>query len=182
MAKTPSTSRKPRRRSPEGASASHASASSSPGRDGASDAELVDGETPEVVDEPGEGGEIAELVDGSGGLPLDSLSEPDGHDENVLHGDFAAEPAHPSADKERRTASLVKSDPLTAYMHEIRRYPLLSREEEHDLAVEFAQNRDPKLARRLITANLRLVVKIAHEYRRAYRNLLDLVQEGNLGL
>ena len=81
-----------------------------------------------------------------------------------------------------KTTSLARSDPLTVYMHEIRRYPLLSREEEHELAVRFAENKDPKIARRLITANLRLVVKIAHEYRRAYRNLLDLVQEGNVGL
>lgn len=83
---------------------------------------------------------------------------------------------------ERNSTSLARSDPLTVYMAEIRRYPLLTREEEHELAVRFAETKDPKLARRLITANLRLVVKIAHEYRRAYRNLLDLVQEGNLGL
>ncbi len=82
----------------------------------------------------------------------------------------------------KSTTSLARSDPLTVYMHEIRRYPLLTREEEHELAVRFAETQDPKIARRLITANLRLVVKIAHEYRRAYRNLLDLVQEGNLGL
>jgi RNA polymerase sigma-32 factor len=84
--------------------------------------------------------------------------------------------------QDSKTTSLARSDPLTVYMHEIRRYPLLSREEEHELAVRYAETKDPKLARRLITANLRLVVKIAHEYRRAYRNLLDLVQEGNLGL
>ena len=72
----------------------------------------------------------------------------------------------------RGGTSLVRSDPLTVYMHEIRRYPLLSREEEHELAVRFAQTQAPELGRRLITANLRLVVKIAHEYRRAYRNLL----------
>jgi RNA polymerase sigma-32 factor len=82
----------------------------------------------------------------------------------------------------RSTGSLVKSDPLTAYMHEIRRYPLLSREEEHTLASEYIKTKNPNIARQLITANLRLVVKIAHEYKRAYRNLLDLVQEGNLGL
>ena len=81
-----------------------------------------------------------------------------------------------------KTTSLARSDPLTVYMHEIRRYPLLSREEEHELAVRFTENKDPKIALRLITANPRLVVKIAHEYRRAYRNLLDLVQEGNVGL
>jgi RNA polymerase sigma-32 factor len=67
-------------------------------------------------------------------------------------------------------------------MQELRRYPLLSREEEHELAKEFVATQDPAIAKRLITANLRLVVKIAHEYRRAHRNLLDLVQEGNIGL
>jgi len=44
------------------------------------------------------------------------------------------------------------------------------------------QTHEPAPARRLITANLRLVVKIAQEYRRAHRNLLDLIQEGNVGL
>ena len=78
--------------------------------------------------------------------------------------------------------SLVRHDPLAAYINELRRYPLLSREEEHVLAVRFVGTGDLTAARRLITANLRLVVKIAHEYQRAYRNLLDLVQEGNIGL
>lgn len=90
----------------------------------------------------------------------------------------------PSAEPKTRgrSTSLAKTDPLTQYMNEIRRYPLMSREQEHELAVEFQKTRNPVLARRLITSNLRLVVKIAHEYRRAYKNLLDLVQEGNLGL
>ena len=78
--------------------------------------------------------------------------------------------------------SLARFDPLTQYINEIRRYPLLSREQEHDLAVRYASSGDVEAARRLITSNLRLVVKIAHEYRRAHRNLLDLVQEGNVGL
>lgn len=78
--------------------------------------------------------------------------------------------------------SLVRFDPLTAYIQEIRRYPLLSREEEHEYAVKYREEGDLEAARRLVTANLRLVVKIAHEYRRAHQNLLDLVQEGNVGL
>jgi RNA polymerase sigma-32 factor len=82
----------------------------------------------------------------------------------------------------RAERGVGRADPLTAYMQELRRYPLLSREEEHDLAKLFVETQDPALAKRLITANLRLVVKIAHEYRRAHRNLLDLVQEGNIGL
>jgi RNA polymerase sigma-32 factor len=79
-------------------------------------------------------------------------------------------------------ASLSDYSTIGAYLHELRRYPLLTREEEHETAIEFSQTADSRLAARLITANLRLVVKIAQEYRRAHRNILDLIQEGNIGL
>jgi RNA polymerase sigma-32 factor len=78
--------------------------------------------------------------------------------------------------------ALIKRDPLQAYMQEVRRYPLLTPEEEHQLAARLVEHGDGTAARKLIEANLRLVVKIAYEYRRAHRNLLDLVQEGNIGL
>jgi RNA polymerase sigma-32 factor len=81
-----------------------------------------------------------------------------------------------------REGSLARRDPLAAYMQETRRYPLLTPEEEKELAVRLVEHGDTAAARRLIEANLRLVVKIAYEYRRAHRNLLDLVQEGNIGL
>jgi RNA polymerase sigma-32 factor len=81
-----------------------------------------------------------------------------------------------------RERGLARIDALQQYIDEIRRYSLLSREEEHELAVRYAETGDVEAARKLITANLRLVVKIAHEYRRAHRNLLDLIQEGNVGL
>ena len=77
---------------------------------------------------------------------------------------------------------LSHADALQRYMAEVARHPLLSREDEHALAAKFVETRDPELAYRLVTANLRLVVKIAHEYRRAAFNLLDLIQEGNVGL
>ena len=83
---------------------------------------------------------------------------------------------------DRRTGSLAKRDPMAAYMRETRRYPLLTPEEEKELAVRLVEHGDTAAARRLIEANLRLVVKIAYEYRRAHKNLLDLVQEGNIGL
>src|SRR4051795_7304024 len=78
--------------------------------------------------------------------------------------------------------ALAVRDPLTIYVEQIRRYPLLDREEETRLARHFRETGDPDAARRLIGANLRLVVKIAHEYKKAAQSLLDLVQEGNLGL
>jgi len=77
---------------------------------------------------------------------------------------------------------LARADALQRYMAEVAKHPLLSREEEHRLAVKFSKTHDPEIAYRLVTANLRLVVKIAHEYRRAAFNLLDLIQEGNVGL
>jgi RNA polymerase sigma-32 factor len=71
---------------------------------------------------------------------------------------------------------------LTRYMAELRHHAPISREEEHDLAVQWVEEGDVEAARKLVLANLRLVVKIAMEYRRAWTNTLDLVQEGNVGL
>jgi RNA polymerase sigma-32 factor len=73
-------------------------------------------------------------------------------------------------------------DPLKKYLVEIRRFPLLSREEEMELGRRWRDRKDRVAAYRLVVSNLRLVVKIAFEYQRAYANLLDLIQEGNLGL
>ncbi len=77
---------------------------------------------------------------------------------------------------------LVRYDPLRAYMAEVARHPVLSREEEHALAVRYQETGDVDAAYKLVASNLRLVVKIAHEYRRTAFQLLDLVQEGNMGL
>ena len=71
---------------------------------------------------------------------------------------------------------------LTRYYNELRQHPPISREEEHELAVRWTKHGDVEAARRLALSNLRLVVKIAMEYRRAWANTLDLIQEGNLGL
>src|SRR3954462_12582165 len=71
---------------------------------------------------------------------------------------------------------------MAAYMTEVRQFPLLTPDEEKALATRLVEQGDTTAARKLIEANLRLVVKIAYEYRRAHRNLLDLVQEGNIGL
>jgi len=78
--------------------------------------------------------------------------------------------------------ALVPFDPLQRYLTEIRRFPLLSREEEHKLAVEYKEYGNLEAAYKLVTGNLRLVVMIAREYQKAFKNLLDLIQEGNMGL
>jgi len=81
-----------------------------------------------------------------------------------------------------RDAALSRTDPMQAYLREVQRYPLLTSEEEKALTTKYAQTGDVNIAARLVTANLRLVVKLAYEYRRAYKNIMDLVQEGNIGL
>lgn len=78
--------------------------------------------------------------------------------------------------------ALARVDALQLYMQEVQRHPLLTAEEEHRLAEEYVKKGDVNAAARLVTANLRLVVKLAFEYRRAYRNIMDLIQEGNIGL
>jgi RNA polymerase sigma-32 factor len=89
-----------------------------------------------------------------------------------------------SGDQEELNAdtALVPYDSLHRYLAEIRRYPLLSPEEEHALAVRYKEYGDIQAAYKLVTANLRLVVMLARSYQRAFSNLLDLIQEGNVGL
>ena len=83
---------------------------------------------------------------------------------------------------EEPSAALVPFDALQRYLYEIRHYPVLTREEEHDLAVQYKELGDIEAAYKLVRSNLRLVVMIARQYERAFRNLLDLIQEGNIGL
>ncbi len=80
------------------------------------------------------------------------------------------------------STGLAPYDPLRRYLLEISRFSVLSREEEHRLAVQYHKTGDREAAYRLVTSNLKLVVKIAMIYQKVYRNLLDLIQEGNIGL
>lgn len=76
----------------------------------------------------------------------------------------------------------AQQDLLKQYIRDISKYALLSSEEEYKLAIKLKDTGDVEAARRLVTANLRLVVKIAMEYRSTYQNVMDLIQEGNVGL
>ncbi len=84
-------------------------------------------------------------------------------------------PAPPSTD-------VLEAGPLQQYMAEVSRYPLLTPEQERELAIRYREHGDLKAAYALVLANLRLVVKIAYEFRRSFANLMDLIQEGNIGL
>ncbi|HVN89217.1 MAG TPA: RNA polymerase factor sigma-32 [Candidatus Binataceae bacterium] len=115
--------------------------------------------------------------------PTDPVELSSYHEEEEPLDEAVAESRLPGIDEEGAASGpLVPYDPLNRYLAEIRRFPLLSREEETAIAHRYVQNRDPNDAYRLVTANLRLVVKIANEFARASRNLLDLIQEGNVGL
>jgi RNA polymerase sigma-32 factor len=88
----------------------------------------------------------------------------------------------PPAARASRADSASASRGLDAYVRDLRRYPLLDAAAEVEIAKAFHRTQDPRLALQLVRANLRLVVKIAYEYRLSRRDLMDLVQEGNLGL
>lgn len=89
-------------------------------------------------------------------------------------------PANREVPKNR---SLVTYDPLQLYLLETKKYNLLTRKEETELAIRVQEKKDKNAAYKLITSNLRLVVKIAMDFHRYWTsNLLDLIQEGNLGL
>jgi RNA polymerase sigma-32 factor len=114
---------------------------------------------------------------------VSELAEPE---EEVALSDDEDTPVKDSDDdeppKHEASSSLGRQDPLQAFLREAQKYPLLTPDEEHELAVKYATTQDVAAAARLVTSNLRLVVKIAYEYRRAYKNIMDLVQEGNIGL
>ncbi|HEU4411751.1 MAG TPA: RNA polymerase factor sigma-32 [Polyangiaceae bacterium] len=178
----PKASTRPRAgRAPAGAGPREAAPASSPepraGREPASEPpearaadddderEGQDDELDAVVDVPAEVVEEidapAELDDGDGEAPAAARAPRAGADEDV---------------------AISRHDPLQAYLREVQRHPLLTPDEEHQLATRYATTGDVNSAARLVTSNLRLVVKIAYEYRRAYKNIMDLIQEGNIGL
>jgi RNA polymerase sigma-32 factor len=74
------------------------------------------------------------------------------------------------------------SEPLKRYLQEIKNAPTLTTEQEQALAQRMHEKGDVQAAKLLVSANLKLVVRIAYEYRSMYHNLLDLIQEGNIGL
>lgn len=91
--------------------------------------------------------------------------------------------SNPELDSDEAESSApIPYDPLHAYLREVNTYPQLNREEEQQLALRYYHKQDIDAAYRLVTSNLLLVVKIARDYERAARSVLDLIQEGNIGL
>ena len=82
----------------------------------------------------------------------------------------------------KKSGALAPLDPLTQYLNHVKTFPVLDRMEEKRIAEEYKNTKDPQLAEILITSNLRFVVKVAMEYAKFGSKLIDLIQEGNLGL
>ena len=84
---------------------------------------------------------------------------------------------------EKMSSSLpALSNSLQSYVAQIRNYPVLSKEEEYELAMRHRETGDLEAARKLIVSNLKFVVRIANEYKNYNINTMDLIQEGNIGL
>ena len=99
-----------------------------------------------------------------------------------IHSDAMIPEISQSLPVVRKSSELKVQDPLTLYLKEISRHKLLTIEEEKELTLQLLETGDIDVAKKLVLANLRLVVKIALEYKNAYKNVMDLIQEGNIGL
>ncbi len=84
--------------------------------------------------------------------------------------------------KSSETGVATTRDPLAIYLSEVRKYPVLSREQELEFAKKYYETKDPAIAQTLVRSNLRFVVKIAAEYAKFSNRLIDVIQEGNVGL
>ncbi len=122
-------------------------------------------------------GELLEVMAGSADPPLEAQAI-----KPPIEKEASPRRIQTHALTRRGSLALETRDPLQLYMAEVHRHPLLTREEERELAEKFRTTGDLKAAYRLVASNLRLVVKIANEYHRNPLSLLDLIQEGNIGL
>jgi RNA polymerase sigma-32 factor len=121
-------------------------------------------------------GEVVEVVGEVVDEPTDDLDDLGAGDGDGLGH------AHLASSGISNEAALSRTDPLQAYLREVQRHALLTPDEEKELTQRYEKTQDVRTAARLVTSNLRLVVKLAYEYRRAYKNIMDLIQEGNIGL
>lgn len=120
-------------------------------------------------------------------LPSDPVGGEENEEENLpevidLSDESDGEVVEVEPHGETASGSLVPYSALDAYLAEIRRLSPLSREEEHAVAVEYHNTKSPEAAKKLVFGSLWLVVKIARDYEKVARNVLDLIQEGNIGL
>ena len=120
-----------------------------------------------------------QLADTTEALIPEVLSKDDSEIEVIdVLDDLIEEPV----EIEPTTTGITRYDPLSLYLQEVKKIPTLSKDEEKNLAIRYVQKNDLEAAKQLVQSNLWLVVKIAREYQNAAKNMLDLIQEGNMGL
>ena len=128
---------------------------------------------------------VAEIVDDDNQNPMANTSENDfdssteiidSENNSPLQNDLALIPAI------KPSREITSTDPLTLYLNEVRRYPLLTREQEFELAKKYFETKDPQAAQTLVKSNLRFVIKVAAEYAKFSSRMIDVIQEGNVGL
>ena len=142
--------------------------------------EVLGDEPMDLADAGADGGGGAS-PDGVGGLSVGAADPGEDPDAKGTGGGLEPVPAVAGAETPTFVSPGIR-DPLARFMAEIRRYPRLSEEEERRLGRSVRERGDMDAARRLVVHNLRLVVAIANQYRRAWANILDLFQEGSVGL
>lgn len=101
---------------------------------------------------------------------------------DVTNASLPSRPASSTATSVPAVRARDRASALDAFLSQVGRYPVLTTEEERELTMAFHERRDPVAAKKLVVHNLRLVVKMAYKYRRAWASVLDLIQEGNVGL
>ena len=89
----------------------------------------------------------------------------------------------PEPDDDKDESELPHSDDLyTSFVRQATRIARLSEEEERELGLRVRDQHDEAAAKKLVVHNMRLAIKMAHQYRRSWTNLMDLVQEASTGL
>ncbi len=121
-------------------------------------------------------------------LPAEGKDESEAAVDSGAEGDLieiAPEELAPEVyepDDEVESSAVVPYSPLEAYLSEIRRFSPLTKEDEHRAALDYHNTKSSEAAYKLVSGSLWLVVKIARDYERVAKNVLDLIQEGNIGL
>lgn len=119
---------------------------------------------------------VAEIVD-EREAPAGPAAPADGFDEEDASPAPTRALAVPTGER-----GLATTDPMALYLNEVRRFPVLTREQEQEIARKYYDTKDPEAAQALVKANLRFVIKIAAEYSKFGAKMIDLIQEGNVGL
>lgn len=137
----------------------------------------------ETLDEPPETEDLSPLDYAAKQAESAYETEEDFPPGEEIENETPAKPIDPSKSLVvKESTALTTSDPLVLYLNEIRKYPLLTKEKEIEIAKKYFETKDPESAQILVRSNLRFVVKIAAEYSKFGAKLIDLIQEGNVGL